>query len=51
MSATTGDAEELAAARRERRRRRIRLGLHLLRRSPSSLAGLIIVALFLFLAA
>ena len=52
MSTTTTDDTALAiAARRERRRRRIRLGLHLLRRSPSSLGGLLIVALFLFLAA
>lgn len=51
MSATTNDAAELTDARRERRRRRIRLALHLLRRSPSSLVGLLIVALFLFLAA
>lgn len=52
MSTTTTNDTALAiAARRERRRRRIRLGLHLLRRSPSSLGGLLIVALFLFLAA
>ncbi len=52
MSTTTTDDAALAtAARRERRRRRLRLGLHLLRRSPSSLGGLLIVALFLFLAA
>jgi peptide/nickel transport system permease protein len=51
MSSTTSDLAELAALRRERRQRRVRLTLHLLRRSPSSLAGLLIVVGFLVLAA